>query len=81
MMCIFLLLPLCFCGTNVDNCMILSMYVYMCMFIVYTGLHILHCMRLIETLSFTVYIKPWNMKMIPPSEKLNVCESHSVFFI
>ena len=56
MMCIFLLLPLYFCGTNVDNCMILSMYVYMCMFIVYTVLCILHCMKLIKTLSFTVYI-------------------------
>ena len=75
MMCIFLLLPLYFCGTNVDYYMILSMCVYMCMFIVYTVLHILHCMKLLKTLSFTVYIKPWNMKMIPASE------SHSVFFI
>jgi hypothetical protein len=55
---------------------------YMCMFIVYTILHVLHCMKLLKAFLRTADIKPQNiMKLIQAGGKLNTCESHSVFFI
>jgi hypothetical protein len=42
MMCIFLLLPLYFCGTNVYNHIILNMCVYMCMCILYIQYYVFY---------------------------------------